>query len=262
MTEPWIVPVEPGRSIFPPYRAVSHGRWRIRIAELMADIGFWGDEGEPRSVAFLEGPTAQGDAPGGWMSTSRLEIESQEIGIAGAVGTTVVLGLGLGWAALNAALRPEVGRVVVVERDRDTIGLAEVSGLFDGVDPAVCAKIEFHACDAFAYAPDGPVDTLLADIWPDWQEPRVMRDASAINERVGAARVHVWGQEIFLWRHAVARNGPATPFDWPAIRRAVTEDIRLPLILPDWPDYPERILRCLRRCAPGELAAAGVSLSR
>ncbi|OQB96252.1 MAG: hypothetical protein BWX86_00876 [Verrucomicrobia bacterium ADurb.Bin122] len=39
------------------------------------------------------------------MSLSVHEIESQELGCRHAFGTTVVMGLGMGWIALNAALR-------------------------------------------------------------------------------------------------------------------------------------------------------------
>lgn len=59
----------------------------------------------------------------------------------------------------------------------------------------------------------------------------------------------------------MARFGPTAPFDWPAIRRTVGEDLALPLILPDWPDYPDKILKILRRFSYSELIESGIELS-
>lgn len=190
------------------------------------------------------------------MSTVQLELESQEVGIHGAVGTTVILGFGLGWAVVNAALNPAVDRVIAVERDPDVIGLSDVSGVFDGLSPDTRAKIEIRQADAFEFEPDGPVDTLIADIWPDWQAHRVYEDMLILQSQIGADRVHFWGQEMTIWRRAIKRFGPDVPFDWTAIRRTVSEELELPLILPDWPDYPERILRLLQRCSGEELSDA------
>jgi hypothetical protein len=261
VSTPWVVPVTSGDLTIPPYREVQFGRWRIRQMADHTDMEFWDHASARRSITFLEGPAASSDVTMNWMSTLSMELESQEIGIAGAVGTTVILGLGLGWALLNTALRPSVDRVVVVERDPETIGLAEVSGLFDTVAPAVRAKVEIVEADAFSYSPDGPVDTLLADIWPDWQHPEVVSDMRRLHAGIGGERVHFWGQEIAIWRSAVARFGPTAPFDWPAIRRTVSEDMALPLILPDWPDYPDKILKILRRFSYSELIESGIELS-
>jgi len=256
MTAPWVVPVRRNALTIPEFKAVAVGRWRIRRAMQWANMGFWGDDAGACDVAFLEGPGEGGGATANWMSTVQLELDSQEIGIAGAVGTTVVFGFGLGWATVNAALNPAVERVIAVERDPEIIALSEVSGVFDGLSPEVRGKIEIRQGDAFDFAPERSVDTMLADIWPDWLDPAVCRDVVRLQHRVGAARVHFWGQEATIWRAAVARFGPTAPFDWPAIRATVAEDLGLPLILPDWPDYPEMILRCVQRAAPAEVAAA------
>lgn len=257
MTPAWIVPVDPTAMVVPEYRACSYGRWRIRRAWHAADTGFWGDEGDPREVAFLEGPSADGTGIANWMSTVKSELDSQAIGICGAVGTTVVLGFGLGWAVANIALNPAVDRVIAVERDPEILGLAEISGVFAGLAPDIRSKIELREADAFSFVPDMPVDTLVADIWPDWLEDRVHRDTIAIQRRIAARRVHFWGQEMAIWRQAVRRFGPDAPFDWAAVRQVAEQDMDLPLILPDWPDYPEKILMGLRRSAYDEMAAVG-----
>ena len=58
-----------------------------------------------------------GSKPHTWMSISPMEIESQEIG-QHARGHVVVMGLGMGWAAANAALHPAVSQVTVVDSTR------------------------------------------------------------------------------------------------------------------------------------------------
>ncbi len=49
-----------------------------------------------------------------WMAISPHEIESQELGCFNAYDHTVVMGLGLGWFAINAALRLDFARVTVL----------------------------------------------------------------------------------------------------------------------------------------------------
>jgi hypothetical protein len=185
-----------------------------------------------------------------------MEPESQEIGIHGATGTALMLGLGLGWAALNTMMNPSVTRLIVVERDAEVIALSARSGVFAGLSPDQRARLEIVAGDAFTFVPDGPIDTLLADIRPTWLDPMVVEEMRALQTRINAARVHFWGQEAAIWRAAAARFGPQAPFDWEAIRTVVADDIALPLILPDWDDYPQKIVDCLRRYGTPEIQSA------
>lgn len=238
----------------PDFQPIEHGRWRIRTIPSQAQASVWGDTGTDGPAAFLERTGDGGVA--NWMSTTLMERESQEIGIHGATGTTLMLGLGLGWAALNTMMNPSVTRLIVVERDAEVIALSARSGVFAGLSPDQTARLEIVAGDAFTFVPDGPIDTLLADIWPSWLDTVVVEEMRAVQKRINAARVHFWGQEAAIWRAAATRFGPLAPFDWEAIRTVVADDIALPLILPDWDDYPQKIVDCLRRYGTPEIQSA------
>jgi hypothetical protein len=185
-----------------------------------------------------------------WMSTTAFEIESQMIGLAEAHGTTVVFGFGMGWLAVNVALRPEVERVIVVERNPDIIAISKVNGVFDGLAPDVRAKIEVIQGDALTWKPDCKVDTLQADIWPQMFYGSLLGDVRQMQDNVRATRMYYWGQEVEIFRRAQSRHGKDVELDWAMIREAVDLDIKLPLILPDWDDYPAKIMACMRHFGP------------
>lgn len=58
-----------------------------------------------------------------------------------AFGHTVVMGLGMGWIAINAALNPSVSRVTVIELDQEVIEFFSLSGISDNLHEAVKNKI-------------------------------------------------------------------------------------------------------------------------
>lgn len=176
------------------------------------------------------------------MSTLPSEIESQEIGLLASRGHTVIFGLGMGWLAANVALRDEVERVTVVECDRDVIEIVEAAGAFDALPVGARRKLQIVEADAHEWRPDGAVHSLQADIWLRFWEPGKVGDVRRMQARVQAEAVYFWGQELDIWRHACRRAGtvPVT-LAWATVRAIVAEDLVLPLILPDWPDYPEKI---------------------
>ena len=61
-----------------------------------------------------------------------------------------------------------------------------------------------------------------------------------IQNNIAAEAIYFWGQEIQIWRAACAHQGDTPALDWPLVR-AIARDFALPLILPDWPDYPQKI---------------------
>jgi hypothetical protein len=224
---------------FPVYRVAARGAWSLRVIQMVAARGYWGEVFPIGGTVLLAGPSDEGSQS--WMSLLPSEIESQAIGLQAARGYTVVLGLGMGWLAANVALRPEVSRLTVVERDADVIALIDATELLHHLPAEAREKIEIVHADARDWRPDQPVDTLQADIWRKFVEDGKLDDVRHIQDNIGAAALYFWGQEMEIWRLACRRNGGTPKLDWPMLREIVAEDIRLPLIVPDWPDYPQKI---------------------
>ena len=112
------------------------------------------------------------------------------------------MGLGMGWATANAALRPEVTAVTVVEFDPEVIAMIEEIGVFEQLPPDAQAKITVVRGDALTYAPDQPADTLLADIWLPINGDGRADQVRAMLANTGASRVYFWGQEMVIARMA------------------------------------------------------------
>jgi hypothetical protein len=237
-----------GDLFFPDYRDGARGAWNVRMVSLAASRGYWGQVYPGLNTAILGRVGAEGRES--WMSLLPSEIESQVIGLRAARGHTAVLGLGMGWLAANVALRPEVERVTVVEADPDVIAIVEAMGVMAQLSEAARRKVTIVRGDALSWRPDGPVDTLQADIWLKFVEDRKLADAQRMQANIEARSVYFWGQEMEIWRFACGRLDDASALDWPTVRTIVAEDIRLPLILPDWSDYPERIVAAARWWAP------------
>jgi hypothetical protein len=223
----------------PQYRPVERGAWSVRTIMMAAARGYWGETYKIAGASILSGPGADGKAS--WMSMLPSEIESQEIGLRAAHGYTVVVGLGMGWLAANVALRREVDHVTVVERDGDVIELVKATGIFAQLPADAREKLEIVQSDAFAWRPSTEVDTLQADIWQKFIEDHKLSDIRRLQDNIGAAALYFWGQEMEIWRFACRRHGPQPPLDWPLIRTIVSDDIKLPLLLPDWTNYPQKI---------------------
>jgi len=150
--------------------------------------------------------------------------------------------MGMGWLAGNAALKPEVTQVTIVERNPDVLGLMAGLRIFEQLPPEAREKIEIVEADALHWRPDGPVDSLQADIWEHFVEPDKCDEARRMQDHIAAAQVYFWGQEMEIWRLACRRAGQDSPvLDRALIDTIVAKDMGLPLILPDWPDLGEKI---------------------
>jgi len=223
----------------PQYRGGDWGDWSMSMALLPAGRGYWGATYATLGSAVLRGP-ARGDNAT-WMSIVPMEVESQEIGIAAARGHTVVLGLGMGWAAANVALNPAVDRVTVVERDADVIAMIAAQGVFDQLPAAAHAKIAVVHADAFDWHPDSPVDSLQADIWAKIVEPGKWDDIRRLQANIGATSLYFWGQEMELYRLA-CREAGAIPTDLSdADVKRLAAQTGLPLVLSQEPGLAARI---------------------
>ncbi|HEX8191672.1 MAG TPA: hypothetical protein VF552_02120, partial [Allosphingosinicella sp.] len=194
-----------------------------------------------------------------WMSIVPVEIESQEIGIAAASGHTVVLGLGMGWCAANVALRPEVERVTVVERDPEVVSLVEALGVFEQLPDGARGKIEVVQGDALHWRPDEPVDSLQADIWAKLVEPQKWDEVRRMQDNIEAASLYFWGLELELWRLACRAEGRVPDgfggedgADGDAALDALARETGLPLVLDPRPGRGARTAEAARWWTPAE----------
>jgi hypothetical protein len=223
----------------PHYRAGVWGGWSLRVAFLAAGRGYWGQTYATLGSAVLSGPVHDGNAT--WMSIVPMEIESQEIGIAAARGHTVVLGLGMGWAAANVALNPAVERVTVIERDPDVITLIGEQGVFGQLLGDARAKVTIVNADAFDWRPDSPVNSLQGDIWAKVVEPGKWSDVHRLQANIGASSLYFWGQEMELYRLACREaGGIATDLSDADVERLAAQT-GLPLVLSRKPGLAARI---------------------
>ncbi len=221
----------------PRYQPFSGARWSLRHADMVLCPGYWTPPQLVNGMALLTRIDDSGK-PHTWMSMSPMEIESQEIGCQHARGHVVVMGLGMGWAAANAALHPAVSQVTVVEFDPEVIAAVSQSGIFDQLPESARARVRVVQGDAYQYVPDTPADTLLADIWLPLFGAERDEEVRRMCANTGAGRVYFWGQEMVI-AHRARQRGLAINADTVA---ELVAEMALPLIGPaECPDYPQRI---------------------
>lgn len=226
----------------PVYSPIECGPWKYRIARDALSSGYWGQAFIVSDLAVLL--RRAGDDYETWMSITPFEIESQELGCRFARGRTAVMGLGMGWAAGEAAMNPDVVSVDVVERDPDVIRAIAAQDIFAQLPPEARGKVRVHHADALEWRPETPIDTLLADIWLPLNGDERVEEVRRMRANTGASRVYFWGQEMVIARRA-RDTGRTLDTDTVA---AIVAEIGLPLIGPeDLADYPERIATAARR---------------
>jgi hypothetical protein len=227
----------------PAYRPMAGQRWKMEVVPLNLSPGYWSGVQVVTNMAVLTRQAEDGPGHHTWMSMTPLEFESQELGCRASTGATVVMGLGMGWATANAALRPEVTSVTVVEFDPEVIAMIADIGVFQQLPPEAAAKITVIQGDATAYRTQTPIDTLLADIWLPINGDDRVDQVRQMRANTGACRVYFWGQEMVIARRARDQGLPLTP----ETVAQIIADLDLPLIGPEWPDYPERITQAAAR---------------
>lgn len=169
-----------------------------------------------------------------------MEIEGQELGCRHAIGHVVVMGLGMGWAAVNAALNPAVTRVTVVEFDTEVIEAVRFAGLIEQLPPEATDKITILQGDAYEFVPGTPADTLTADIWLPLFGATRDAEVRRMHANTGGSRVYFWGQEMVIADRAHRAGLPLTN---QTVARIAAE-MALPLIGPaECPDYADLISR-------------------
>jgi len=225
---------DPIFDFFPPTRSRE---WELGVVENTVSRGYWtGLYRMPRTTILKRNDLV-------WMSTTPMEIESQIIGIDAACGHTVIFGLGLGWCVAKVAMRPEVEKVTVVERDEDVLELHRHLKLFDKLPDGAGDKIALEKGHALSWRAHERVDVLIPDIWPEMMSTHRPDSVRGMNERVNADRVYFWSQELEIARHA-ARDGVF--LDDAGIDR-IAAKWGLPLIGPGTQDYAERTREAARQ---------------
>ncbi|MFH6785566.1 MULTISPECIES: hypothetical protein [Methylobacterium] len=237
MTPPPDLPVFAYDLFLPVYRPLHSGTWTVHHGRNLLCQGYWSP---PMLVESFTALMRGGDT---WMSTTPMELESQEIGVRLARGHVVVFGLGMGWSAVASALRPEVTAVTVVERDPEVIALHRELDLAAQLPPEARDKLRVIEGDAHAWRPDGPVDLLMPDIWLPLVSDGRVEEVRAMQANVGAGRVYFWGQELEIARHAVAAG---RALDEDGIQATIAA-LDLPLIGPELPGYAERLRQATER---------------
>jgi hypothetical protein len=221
----------------PDYPRPRSGRWQVHHGENVLCQGYWSPARlVPRVTALMRDNDT-------WMSTTPIELESQETGVRLARGHVVVFGLGLGWSAVASALRPEVTAVTVVEIDPDVLALHRELDLAAQLPPAARDKIRIVEGDARTWRPDRPVDLLMPDIWLPLVSDDRVAEVRRMQANVQAGSIYFWGQELEIARHAAAAS---RDLDGDGIRATIA-DFALPLIGPEQPDYAGKLRQAAAR---------------
>ena len=227
----------------PVYPSGDQGSWRLSQIANGIDHGYYS-----RQWFISEMPLLMRRNPGDpeqwetWMSLTPHEIESQEPGCLYATGHTVVMGMGMGWVALNAALNPSARKVTVVELDQEVIELIGASGVIGQLPPEIAAKIVIVKANAMEWQPDEPVDFLYADIWRPIADTNALADTQRMQRNVQATEVYFWGQELRLFTAHQHVFGAEAPLSIEGLRHCASQELGLPLILPWGDEYPKRIM--------------------
>lgn len=152
------------------------GRWTLRIqryqpyeAFIRDDLWVRPDFTEIPLLGFFPEPfsyPAVLEAGREWMTVTPNEVETMREAVAEARGRVCAFGLGLGYFALMAALKPEVSSVTIVERDPGVIALFQEHILPQFPDPG---KVRLVQADAFDFASRRmeQIEYAFVDLWHD-----------------------------------------------------------------------------------------------
>ena len=226
----------------PEYKAISIGKWRCTPTPAGEHIlGYWGPHNFVSAGWMYEQRRGKGWLK--WMSLTPMESESHMPHIAAAHGTVVVAGLGMGFVLHNILCKPEVTRVIVLEKDKDVVKLFKRTIRRDHWLPAL-DKFELRLGDALAFRPDFHVDFLYVDLWPCLGEECACSITQTLQCNIQAASVGFWGQEFDFVSWLMAKNLPEPLEDHCTQHhyRAFCEDVGWPLVEQDNPSYPKLAL--------------------
>ncbi|WP_159712620.1 hypothetical protein [Geminicoccus flavidas] len=196
----------------PRYQDAAVGPWRVaRYGRGPVEGYLPGLVLEPERHVLHHGRIA-------WMSTSLMELESHAFHVHQAAGVVVVAGLGMAMYAHAAALRPEVLRVVVVERAAEVIAVAGAAAGMDywpRQDKVVVIQADAlgsELADLVLDATGGRrPDYLYADIWPELAAPQAPGETAGMVRALQPKAAGWWGQELSFGRWCQERAQAMEP---------------------------------------------------
>jgi hypothetical protein len=229
---PWTDPV------IPSYKEVSIGKWKCTKTPAGDKVtGYWRPHNfVPPGWTFMQKVENNWML---WMSLAPMELESHQPHIAAAKGTVVVAGLGMGFYLYNIIRKPEVTRVIVLEKDKNVVNLWKRT--VDVSQWHGFRKVELVMGDAFSYRPDFPVDFLYADIWPYLGYSEALGITQRLQANIQAREVGFWGQEFdfITWTMAQKLPGSVAHNATHANYLAFCEAVGLPLVERHHKRYPK-----------------------
>jgi hypothetical protein len=201
----------------PTYPEGKIGDWRIDTVQVPLLRGYW------RGLRLIKGNNVvrltKGESGAAiWMSSTPMEMESQQHALAEMSGNVVIVGGGLGITIFNAIQKQDVNSVIVIEKDADIINFL-LQVIFEAGWPYK-EKIHFIRDDALAPKDVsthlGHIDFLWVDIWETLGCEKALEEVQNIQSYIEADRVGWWGMEIdfisFLGKEE--KSPPATDEDW------------------------------------------------
>lgn len=210
----------------PRYRDASVGPWRVaRYGRGPVEGYLPGMVLEPERHVLHHGRIA-------WMSTSLMELESHAFHVHQATGVVVVAGLGMAMYAHAASLRPEVLRVVVVERAAEVIAVAGAAAGMDywpRRDKVVVVQADAlgdELAERVLEATGGRrPDYLYADIWAELAAAQAPGDTAAMVRALQPEAAGWWGQELSFGRWCQERGQAMEP----AALMAYAQEVGVPI---------------------------------
>lgn len=211
----------------PEYKEGINGNWKISYSNIGFDRGYFTGTWMYQNLPVLSRRKGSDTGWETWMSLSPYELESQELCCRYAYGKVVIMGLGMGWVAINAALNSDVKSVTVIERDPEVIELFRTTINFAAIPNRAMEKITVVLADALTWQPSEQIDFLYADIWLHIDEKETVEQAEIMQQNINAQTIYFWGQEFPIYRAAQANL-----LNQENIQQAVKQ-IGLPLLIPN-----------------------------
>jgi len=177
------------------------------------------------------------------MSICPHELESQELCCKYAYGNVVIMGLGMGWVAINTAFNPKVEKVIVIESDPEVIEIFYDSGALTDVPIQVQNKIVIVNTDAFNWKPGiEKINFLYVDIWQKLVEPQTIEDVQRMQKNINAEKIYFWGQELFLFKEFID-SGLTEDYMNNTFLKKTVEKMNIPVLIPEDIDYPAMVVK-------------------
>lgn len=183
-----------------------------------------------------------------WMSITPMELESAAHHVASAHGNVYIGGGGMGIVAWNCAMKKNVKRVVIVERDPEIVELLNrLAG--DNEWPNWFDKVLVIQGDVLELSPREQFDVALIDIWDGIGAMEIRPDMQKIVKIVKAKEYAAWGGELDFITWCMENDidsGSIESKHW----NAYSKSIGVPLIQSKNPRMAEYALQAaLQSCA-------------